>query len=149
MHTPQTFCAIVILLPLLVTGCEQASSRTPIPRKGGLPQVTSSRFEAEVLESELPVLVEVGTDRSCAFCEAMRPRVAQVAQQFEGKAKVVRVDFRAEAELARRLGVTVCPTYLVFSNGRTVARSVGETPTPMLISQLDAATSSLAEHSSP
>ena len=66
----------------------------------------------------------------------MKPRVAEVARQFGGQAKFVRVDFRADAALAQQLGVFVCPTYLLVHDGKVVDSVVGETLTPTLISRL-------------
>jgi thioredoxin 1 len=122
---------IVAVFTLLVVGCKPAA-RVDVPVIPPLPQVSAANFEEEVLQSSQPVLVEFGVDYSCYRCDTMRPRVADVAERFAGQAKVVRVDFRAESALASQYGVHVCPTYLVFRDGKATDSVVGETPTPML-----------------
>ena len=88
------------------------------------------------MRSEKPVFVEVAVDYACARCETMKPRVAEIARHFEGQAKFVRVDFRANTGFVRELGVSVCPTYLVVPEGKVVDMVVGETFTPKLITAL-------------
>lgn len=129
--------ATALLIPVaLLVACDSPTQTAPAAPT--LPQVSAATFEMEVLRSEKPVLVEVGVDYACARCNTMKPRVAEVARQFGGHAKFVRVDFRADAALAQQLGVFVCPTYLVVYEGKVVDSVVGETITPMLTSRLGA-----------
>ena len=128
-----------LLLPVAVlVGCNPLAPTQTAPPASALPRVSAATFETEVLRSEQPVLVEVGVDYACARCDTMKPRVADVARRFKGQAKLVRVDFRADAALAQQLGVSVCPTYLVVHEGEVVDSVVGETLTPILISRLAA-----------
>lgn len=135
-----------LLFPVaLLAGCNAPAPTQTAPPASTLPRVSAATFETEVLRSERPVLVEVGVQYACARCDTMKPRVAEVAQQFGGQAKFVRMDFRADAPLAKQLGVFVCPTYLLVCEGKVVDSVVGETSTPMLISRLAAVVDSARE----
>ena len=89
--------------------------------------VTEQTFEAEVLRSELPVLVDFfGT--WCAPCKQMEPEVEALAVELEGKAKVVRVDIDQSQRLAQLLRIQSVPTFVVFHQGRPVGAEQGVVP---------------------
>ncbi|MCC6213653.1 MAG: thioredoxin fold domain-containing protein [Polyangiaceae bacterium] len=89
-----------------------------------LPQITERNFEAEVLRSELPVLLEFGAEW-CAPCKTVAPELDALAKELEGKAKVVTVDIDRAPLLAREMGVQSVPTFVVFHQGRPVNGKVG------------------------
>jgi thioredoxin 1 len=89
-----------------------------------LQQVTEQDFEAEVLLSELPVLVEFGATW-CGPCKVVEPELLALAQEYAGRAKVVGVDIDQSPFLARQLGVQSVPTFLVFHNGQPVNGKAG------------------------
>ncbi len=93
----------------------------------GVEVVTEQTFEAEVLRSELPVLVDFfGT--WCAPCKQMAPEVEALAIVLEGKAKVVKVDIDQSQRLAQMLKIQSVPTYVVFHQGRPVGAEQGVVP---------------------
>ena len=86
--------------------------------------LTEQNFEAEVLNSDLPVLVDFWAPW-CGPCRMLAPAVAQIAEEYEGKAKVCKVNVDDARELAIRFGIASIPTVMVFKGGEEVNRSVG------------------------
>ncbi|MFT7521398.1 MAG: thioredoxin 1 [Kiritimatiellia bacterium] len=86
--------------------------------------VTDAEFEEQVLNSELPVLVDYWATW-CAPCKALAPFVAQVAEENAETLKVVKVDVQRNRKAALKFGVSNLPTLLVIKNGKEVARKVG------------------------
>ena len=85
---------------------------------------TAANFEAEVLSSEKPVLVDFWATW-CMPCRMLAPTVEEVADETEGRAVVGKVNVDEEMELARRYRVASIPTLIVFENGAEVRRSIG------------------------
>ncbi len=85
---------------------------------------TVSNFEAEVLKSDKPVLVDFWASW-CGPCRMLAPVVEEVAEETEGRAVVGKVNVDDEMELARTYRIASIPTLIVFENGREVRRSVG------------------------
>jgi thioredoxin len=81
-------------------------------------------FEAEVLRSELPVLVDFMAEW-CQPCKVVAPEVEALSHELEGKAKCVRVDVDRSPRLAAMLRVKSVPTLMVFAQGRPVAAEQG------------------------
>ena len=94
--------------------------------------VTNENFEAEVLNSELPVLVDFWA-AWCGPCRMLAPAVAQIAAECEGKIKVGKVNVDEQPELAQRFGIMSIPTVLVFKNGQKVGQSIGLVPKDKLL----------------
>ncbi len=86
--------------------------------------VTEQNFEQEVLRTELPVLVEFGAEW-CGPCKVVAPELRALAQELEGKAKIVTVDVDRAPVLARELGVQSVPTFVVFHQGRPAGGRAG------------------------
>ena len=89
-----------------------------------MPQVSEADFEREVLLSEQPVLVEFGAEW-CGPCKTVAPELKALAQELQGKLKVVTVDIDRSPMLSRQLGVQSVPTFVVFHQGRPVGGRVG------------------------
>ncbi len=89
--------------------------------------LTKQNFEAEVLQSDKPVLVDFWAPW-CGPCRMLAPAVAQIAEEYEGKAKVCKVNVDDEPELAARFGISGIPTVLVFKNGQLAETLVGLRP---------------------
>ena len=89
--------------------------------------VTDATFEAEVLKSSVPVLVDFWAPW-CGPCRAVAPAVDAVAQEFEGRAKVVKLNTDEEQEVTIKYGVGSIPTLMVFKNGELVERVMGNRP---------------------
>ena len=89
-----------------------------------IPYVTERTFEAEVIRSELPVLIEFTADW-CAPCKQIAPEVDALANELKDKVKVVKVDIDKAPLLARELRVQSVPTFMVLAEGRIVDGVVG------------------------
>jgi thioredoxin 1 len=86
--------------------------------------VTDATFTAEVMESDVPVLVDFWATW-CMPCKAIAPHVETLAGQNEGKLKVVKLDIQKNMKTAQAFKVTNIPTFIVFKNGREAARQTG------------------------
>lgn len=87
-------------------------------------QLTSSNFEEEVYRAEMPVLVDFYADW-CNPCKAMGPVVEALAGEYEGKAKVGKLNTDENQDIAMEYGVMSIPTFLVFKGGKTVKKLIG------------------------
>src|SRR6202008_458480 len=76
--------------------------------------VTDQSFEADVLKSDKPVLVDFWAEW-CHPCKMLAPAVAQVAETYEGKAKVVKMNVDDNAQVPPRFGIRGIPTLIVFT----------------------------------
>lgn len=90
-------------------------------------KLTASNFDAEVMQSSLPVLIDFWAEW-CMPCKMIAPLVDQIATQYEGKLKVGKVNVDEESELANRFGIVSIPTLLVIKNGSVVRQRVGALP---------------------
>jgi thioredoxin 1 len=100
-------------------------------------QLTDAIFENEVLKSDVPVLVDFYADW-CGPCKMIAPSVEQMSTEFEGKAKVGKLDVDANGETAQKYRVMSIPTLLIFKNGEVVETIVGAVPKATLEAKLNA-----------
>lgn len=89
--------------------------------------LTVSNFDAEVLQSPTPVLIDFWAEW-CMPCKMVAPLVDQIASQYEGKLKVGKVNVDTESELANKFGIVSIPTLLVMKDGKVVKQRVGALP---------------------
>ena len=87
-------------------------------------ELTNENFDAEVLQSDLPVLVDFWATW-CGPCMMLGPIVAEVATEYAGRVKVGKVNVDNAPELAARYGITSIPALLLFRKGEVVRTSVG------------------------
>ncbi len=85
---------------------------------------TTENFEEEVLRSELPVLVDFYADW-CGPCKMMAPLVEKVAEEFEGKLKVGKLNTDENMQIAQQYRIVSIPTFMVFRNGSAAASWMG------------------------
>lgn len=89
--------------------------------------ITEANFEKEVLQSDLPVLVDFWADW-CGPCKMLSPIIAEIAKEYEGRVKVGKINIDTQQELAVKYRVASIPTLVLFQNGQAVKRSVGAVP---------------------
>lgn len=89
-------------------------------------EFTDSNFETEVLGAEQPVLVDFWAEW-CQPCRVLSPTIDAVADEFEGKAKVGKLDTDGNREVAVKYGISAIPTVMVFKGGEVVKKFVGLT----------------------
>jgi len=100
--------------------------------------VTDASFKAEVLEAEVPVLVDFWA-AWCAPCKMIAPIVEELAAEFDGQVKVAKIDIDANPVSPGQYGVMSIPTLLVFKGGKPEKRIVGYKPKASLKNDLQAA----------
>ena len=94
---------------------------------GDIEHVSESSFEQDVLKANLPVLVDF-TAVWCGPCKMLDPVVRQLAQAWDGKVKVFKLDVDESPDLAMNYQVMGVPTLMLFKNGKPVERVTGYQP---------------------
>ncbi len=92
-------------------------------------------FEADVLQSEIPVLVDFYADW-CAPCRRLAPVIDELAEEYEGDMRFVKVNVDDNASLAVQFGVQSIPTLIFFKGGQQVAKTVGAPPKPRIVQEI-------------
>lgn len=100
-----------------------------------LVEVTDSNFEEEVLNADTPVLVDFWADW-CAPCRMVAPVMEELAKEFEGKIKVVKLNVDANRETAVTYDIMSIPTVMLFTNGKVSKQVVGALPKESLVQEL-------------
>ena len=103
--------------------------------------VSAENFESEVLQSEVPVLVDFWAPW-CGPCKMLGPVIDQLADDYSGKAKVAKIDIDADdstKQLAVQQGVSSIPALMVFKGGEKVDETIGAQCKPVLADMIDKA----------
>jgi thioredoxin 1 len=98
--------------------------------------VTDDTFEAEVLQSQSPVLVDYWAEW-CGPCKAIAPTLEEVAKEYTGKLKVAKVNVDENQAIPRKYGIRGIPTLMLFKNGNIEATKVGALSKSQLTAFLD------------
>src|SRR5919199_3636815 len=99
-------------------------------------EVSDSTFEADVLGSDRPVLVDFWA-AWCAPCRMLAPTVEAVAEKYAGNARVVKLNVDENPSVSQRYGIKGIPTLILFKNGREEERVVGATSKEAISRMLD------------
>ncbi|MEH1948923.1 MULTISPECIES: thioredoxin [unclassified Nostoc] len=99
-------------------------------------QVTDSSFKQEVLDSEVPVLVDFWAPW-CGPCRMVAPVVDEISEQYKGQIKVVKVNTDENPNVASQYGIRSIPTLMIFKGGQKVDMVVGAVPKTTLASTLE------------
>lgn len=99
-------------------------------------QVTDSSFKQEVLESEVPVLVDFWAPW-CGPCRMVAPVVDEISEQYDGQIKVVKVNTDENPSVASQYGIRSIPTLMIFKGGQRVDMVVGAVPKTTLSNTLE------------
>lgn len=98
---------------------------------------TDANFQADVLQSEIPVLVDFWA-AWCGPCKAIAPTLEELANEYEGKVKIVKVDVTANQDVFASYGLRNIPALLFFKNGEVVAKQIGAVPRAQLQGLIEA-----------
>ena len=102
----------------------------------GIVEVTDANFDSDVLKSDKPVLIDFWA-AWCSPCRAIAPIVEELAGEYQGKVKVVKMDVDRNGATPMRYKVTGIPTLLVFKGGQVVEQLVGYKPKDAIAQALD------------
>ena len=99
-------------------------------------EIDNETFDAEVLHSTQPVLVDFGAEW-CHPCKQLDPIIEELAVEWVGKVKIVKLDIDANASTAIRFGVMGVPTLILFLNGQPIERLTGFVPKKRILKKLE------------
>jgi thioredoxin 1 len=102
--------------------------------------ITDENFEAEVLKSETPVLIDFWATW-CGPCKMIAPIVEELVDEYEGKAKIGKLDVDNNQQTAIKFGVRSIPTILIFKNGKLKDTIIGAVPKGQIVQKLNLAIS--------
>ena len=102
--------------------------------------LTDDNFSDEVLTAELPVLVDFWATW-CGPCRMIAPIVEELSSEYEGKAKVCKLDVDTAQKTAAEFGIRSIPTLLIFKEGKVADQLIGAVPKEQIAEKLDASLS--------
>ena len=101
-------------------------------------EITDDNFQEEVLNSDIPVLVDFWADW-CQPCKMIAPSVAQVADEYDGKVKVGKLDVDSNPRSSTALNIRGIPALLIFNEGKPIDQIIGAVPKSIIQKKLDEA----------
>lgn len=99
-------------------------------------EITNHNFEAEVIKSDIPVLLDFWAEW-CGPCRMLSPVIEEIANDYNGKIKVGKINVDSEEQLAAAFGISSIPTLVVMKNGEVADSSVGFVPKDKIAEMLD------------
>ena len=101
-------------------------------------EFTDDNFQEEVLNSNQPVLVDFWAEW-CGPCRALGPMIDELSAEYEGKAKIGKLDIDTNRDAAMKYGIQSIPSIIIFKDGEVINKFVGISPKDELVSAIDAA----------
>ncbi len=98
-------------------------------------EITDANFQTEVLKSGTPVLIDFWAEW-CGPCKMIAPVVEELANEYQGKLKVGKLDVDNNQQVAMQYGIRSIPTLLIFKEGKVVDQVVGAVPKKMLVEKV-------------
>lgn len=99
-------------------------------------EISDSDFESEVLQSDVPVLVDFWAEW-CAPCRMVAPILEELAVEYDGRLKIAKVNVDHSQEIAARYEIMSIPTVILFRDGQAVKHVVGALPKESLIKEFE------------
>ncbi|MBU0732739.1 MAG: thioredoxin [Proteobacteria bacterium] len=93
----------------------------------GLSQVTDKNFDEEIINSDIPAMVDFWADW-CQPCKAMAPMIEELAQEYKGKIKFVQMNVAENRDTPARFGIRSIPTLMLFKGGEVAQTLIGAYP---------------------
>ena len=101
----------------------------------GLFQVTDKDFDAEIIHSDMPVMIDFWAEW-CEPCKAMMPVIEELAKKYQGKIRIVRMNVAENPKMPARFFIRSIPTLMLFKGGEVVHTIVGTFPKSLLEEEL-------------
>ena len=102
----------------------------------GVQEVTDASFDGEVLKSDVPVLIDLWAPW-CGPCKAISPVVEELAKEYSGRLKVVKMNVDDNPQTPSRYGVRSIPNLILFKDGQVRDQIVGAVPKAHLVKAID------------
>ncbi len=98
--------------------------------------LTDDNFESEVLQAETPVLVDFWA-AWCGPCRMVAPIVEELVGEYDGRAKICKLDVDSAQKTAQKYGIRSIPTLLIFNGGKVTEQVIGAVPKGQITEKLD------------
>ncbi|MFL2804299.1 MAG: thioredoxin [Dehalococcoidia bacterium] len=99
-------------------------------------EITDENFQQEVLNSDTPVLVDFWADW-CQPCKMIAPVVEQIAEEYDGKVKIGKLDVDSNQQTSQAMGIRGIPALIIFNNGKPVDQIIGVVPKSIIQKKID------------